>query len=315
MGGRLLRRWIGQPLLVLDELHKRHQAVDWFHVSSLRRERVLAMLESVSDLERLMNKVRGFSATPRDLVALAASLESAPFVRQILTEDEDAPSVASLAEEIRDNQDTVVLLRGAIEEDPPLTVGDGSTIKSGFSTDLDSIRSASSSAQRYIADMEQRERGRTGIKSLKVGYNKVFGYYIEISRPNLDNVPDDYIRRQTLVGGERFITPEMKEYESQILNAQERVSELENSLFRGVCQQVGDQAVAIMSTAHALAQIDVFCSLAEIASRHGYVRPELNEGDTIEIKQGRHRWWSGCWNRAPSSPTTLPCPARVPSSP
>ena len=288
MGGRLLRRWIGQPLLVLDELHKRHQAVDWFHVSSLRRERVLAMLESVSDLERLMNKVRGFSATPRDLVALAASLESAPFVRQILTEDEDAPSVASLAEEIRDNQDTVVLLRGAIEEDPPLTVGDGSTIKSGFSTDLDSIRSASSSAQRYIADMEQRERGRTGIKSLKVGYNKVFGYYIEISRPNLDNVPDDYIRRQTLVGGERFITPEMKEYESQILNAQERVSELENSLFRGVCQQVGDQAVAIMSTAHALAQIDVFCSLAEIASRHGYVRPELNEGDTIEIKQGRH---------------------------
>ena len=288
MGGRLLRRWIGQPLLVLDELEQRHQAVDWFHVSSLRRERILAMLESVSDLERLMNKVRGFSATPRDLVALAASLESAPFVREILTEDEDAAHVVGLAEEIRDNEDTIVLVRCAVEEDPPLTVGDGNTIKSGFSTDLDAIRTASSSAQQYIAQMEQRERDRTGIKSLKVGYNRVFGYYIEVSRPNLDNVPDDYIRRQTLVGGERFITPEMKEYESQILNAQERISELENSLFRRVCQQVGDQAVAIMSTAHALAQVDVFCSLAEIASRHGYVRPELNEGDTIEIKQGRH---------------------------
>ena len=288
MGGRLLRRWIGQPLLVLDELEQRHQAVDWFHVSSLRRERILAMLESVSDLERLMNKVRGFSATPRDLVALAASLESAPFVREILTEDEDAAHVVGLAEEIRDNEDTIVLVRCAVEEAPPLTVGDGNTIKSGFSTDLDAIRTASSSAQQYIAQMEQRERDRTGIKSLKVGYNRVFGYYIEVSRPNLDNVPDDYIRRQTLVGGERFITPEMKEYESQILNAQERISELENSLFRRVCQQVGDQAVAIMSTAHALAQVDVFCSLAEIASRHGYVRPELNEGDTIEIKQGRH---------------------------
>jgi DNA mismatch repair protein MutS len=288
MGGRLLRRWIGQPLLVLDELERRHQAVAWFHVSSLRRARVLAMLESVSDLERLMNKVRGFSATPRDLVALATSLESAPFVKEILTEDEDAAHVARLADEIRDNEDTIDLIRSAIEEDPPPTVGDGSTIKSGFSTDLDAIRSSSSSAQQYIAQMEQRERGRTGIKSLKVGYNRVFGYYIEVSRPNLAHVPDDYIRRQTLVGGERFITPEMKEYESQILNAQERISELENSLFRQVCQQVGDQAVAILSTAHALAQVDVFCSLAEIASRHGYTRPELNEGDTIEIKQGRH---------------------------
>ena len=288
MGGRLLRRWIGQPLLVLDELERRHQAVAWFHLSSLRRERVLAMLESVSDLERLMNKVRGSSATPRDLVALATSLESAPFVREILTEDEDAADVARLAEEIRDNEDTVALVRSAIEEDPPLTVGDGNTIKSGFSTDLDAIRSTSSSAQQYIAQMEQRERGRTGIKSLKVGYNKVFGYYIEVSRPNLERVPDDYVRRQTLVGGERFITPEMKEYESQILNAQERISELENSLFRQVCQQVGDQALDIMATAHALAQVDVFCSLAEVASRHGYVRPELNEGDTIEIKQGRH---------------------------
>ena len=288
MGGRLLRRWIGQPLLVLDELDQRHQAVDWFHVSSLRRERVLAMLESVSDIERLMNRVRGFNASPRDLVAVAASLESAPFIKDILTEDEDTAHVARLTEEIRDNENTIVLIRSAIEEDPPLTVGDGKTIKSGFSTDLDAIRTASSSAQQYIAQMEQRERERTGIKSLKVGYNKVFGYYIEVSRPNLDHVPDDYIRRQTLVGGERFITPEMKEYESQILNAQERVSELENSLFRQVCQQVGDQSEAIISTAHALAQVDVFCSLAEIASQYGYVRPELNEGDSIEIKQGRH---------------------------
>ena len=288
MGGRLLRRWIGQPLLVLDELERRHQAVGWFHRSALRRERILAMLETVSDLERLMNKIRAFSATPRDLVALATSLESAPSVREILAEDEDAPQVAGLADQISDNRDTVDLITSAIDEDPPPTVGDGNTIKSGFSSDLDAIRSASSSAQRYIAEMEQRERDRTGIKSLKVGYNRVFGYYIEVSRPNLDHVPEDYIRRQTLVGGERFITPEMKEYESQILNAQERLSELENSLFRQVCQQVGDRAQPILATADALSQVDVFCSLADIASRYGYTRPELNEGDVIEIKQGRH---------------------------
>ncbi len=288
MGGRLLRRWVGQPLLVLAELDERQEAVAWFHRSSLRRERVLALLEPVSDIERLLSRVRSLNASPRDLVGLAASLSTAPYIKELFNEDEDAHQVAMLAERIRDHEETVQLVSNAIEEDPPPTVGDGKTIKTGFSPDLDEIRQASSAAQQYIARLQQRERDRTGIRSLKVGYNKVFGYYIEVSNSNLASVPDDYIRRQTLVGGERFITPEMKEYESQILSAQERISELEKSVFRRVCEQVADQATAILSTARVLAQTDVFCCLAEVASRHGYVRPLLNEDDSIDIRQGRH---------------------------
>ena len=288
MGGRLLRRWLGQPLLDLAQLRHRQDSVSWFHRSSMRRERILALLESVSDMERLMNKVRGFNSLARDLLALAASLESAPMIKEILAVDEDSPQVADLTEALRDNTVTIDLIRRSIRDEPPITVGDGKTIKPGFSADLDAIRAATTTAQGYIARLETGERERTGIKSLKVGYNKVFGYYIEVSNANLSLVPEDYIRRQTLVGGERYITPEMKEYESQILNSQDRLNELENSIFRQVCQQVADEAASIISTAQALAQTDVFCSLADVASRSDYCRPKLDEGDTIEIKEGRH---------------------------
>ena len=288
MGGRLLRRWLGQPLLDLAQLRDRQDSVSWFHRSSMRRERILALLESVSDMERLMNKVRGFNSLARDLLALAASLESAPMIKEVLAVDEDSPQVADLTETLRDNTVTIDLIRRSIQDEPPITVGDGKTIKPGFSADLDAIRAATTTAQGYIARLETGERERTGIKSLKVGYNKVFGYYIEVSNANLSLVPEDYIRRQTLVGGERYITPEMKEYESQILNSQDRLNELENSIFRQVCQQVADEAASIISTAQALAQTDVFCSLADVASRSDYCRPKLDEGDTIEIKEGRH---------------------------
>ena len=288
MGGRLLRRWLGQPLLDLAQLQHRQDSVSWFHRSSMRRERILALLESVSDMERLMNKVRGFNSLARDLLALAASLESAPTIKEILAGDEDSPQVADLNEALRDNTVTIDLIRRSIQDEPPITVGDGKTIKPGFSADLDAVRAATTTAQGYIARLETGERERTGIKSLKVGYNKVFGYYIEVSNANLSLVPEDYIRRQTLVGGERYITPEMKEYESQILNSQDRLNELENSIFRQVCQQVADEAASIISTAQALSQTDVFCSLADVASRSDYCRPKLDEGDTIEIKEGRH---------------------------
>ena len=288
MGGRLLRRWLGQPLLEVDPLLQRQEAVAWFHRSSLRRERILAMLEPISDIERLINRVRGLTASPRDLVGLAISLEAAPRIRALLCEDDDAEQVAWLADDIADNGDVIGLIRTAIADDPPPSVGDGNVIRAGFSSDLDTLRSASKDAQGYIASLEKQERERTGIRTLKVGYNRVFGYYIEISKSNLSRVPEEYIRRQTLVGGERFITPEMKEYESVILNAQDRIGELESSLFRQVCQQVGDAAAPIMTTAGAVARVDGFCSLAEVASRHGYVRPRLNDDDVVEIKQGRH---------------------------
>ena len=288
MGGRLLRRWLGQPLLDLKEIVKRQTAVGWFHRSSLRRERVVAALESVSDMERLINRIHGHTATPRDLLGLTASLEAAPQIKAILQEDEDASQVSWLCDEIDDDIESVQLVRSAISDDPPPTVGEGKVIRVGFSEELDTVRDAATDARSYIARLEQKERDRTGIKSLKVGYNKVFGYYIEVSKAGLDRVPEDYVRRQTLVGGERFITPEMKQYESLVLTAQERIAELETSLFRQVCEQVGQAASSIMATARSLALTDVFCSLADVASRNGYVRPELDEGDTLEIKGGRH---------------------------
>ena len=288
MGGRLLRRWIGQPLLDVERLLRRQDSVEWFHRSALRRERVVMLLEEVSDMERLVNRVRGHSATPRDLVSLANSLDAAPKIRAILGEDDDADKVGWIADQIADNTEVVELVRGAIADDPPLSVGDGNVIRQGFSPDLDEVRGASRNAQGYIARLEQKERERTGIKSLKVGYNRVFGYYIEISNANLEQAPDDYVRRQTLVGGERFITPEMKEYESLILNAQDRMGEIEGALFRQVCQQVASHAEKILRTARAIANIDAFGSLAEVASRYGYVRPTLDEGDEVTIRQGRH---------------------------
>ena len=288
MGGRLLRRWLGQPLLDVKRLARRQDAVEWFNRSALRRERVVMLLEAVSDMERLVNRIRGYNATPRDLLSLANSLEAAPKIKAILHEDDDADRVEWLARRIADSGEVVELVRQAIADDPPLSVGDGNVIRAGFSPDLDEVRGASRNAQDYIARLEQKERERTGIKSLKVGYNRVFGYYIEISNANLDLAPADYVRRQTLVGGERFITPEMKEYESLILNAQDRIGELESALFRQVCQQIAGYAEPVLRTARAIANIDVFASLAEVASRYGYVRPVLDEGDTVQIKQGRH---------------------------
>ena len=288
MGGRLLRRWIGQPLLDLGELGERQDAVSWAFRSALRRERMAMLLEDVADLERLVNRVRGLSASPRDLVSIAASLEAAPKMRAVLCEDDDSKLVGGVARKIADNREVSDLVRAAIDDEPAPAPGDGRVIRTGFSPELDELRGASRTAQDYIAGLERTERERTGVKSLKVGYNRVFGYYIEISKPNLSQVPDNYVRRQTLVGGERFITPEMKEYESRILNAQEKIGELENSLFRQVCRQVADSGTAILRTAAGMAEVDVYCSLADVASRHGYARPELNDGDTLDIRQGRH---------------------------
>ena len=288
MGARQLRRWVGRPLLDVAELSRRQDAVEWFHRSAVRRSRVTAALQKIADIERLINKVSASAATPRDMVGLGRSLAAAPEIWQILGEDEDAPAVAWLTDGVHDASDTVDLIGRAITDDPPLNVGDGGVILQGFSDDLDRLRNSSREAQDYIASLEKTERERTGIKSLKVGYNKVFGYYIEISRTNLPQAPDEYIRRQTLVNAERFITPQMKEYESLILNAQERIAELESTLFRQVCKQIADAAGPIMTVARAVAQVDAFASLAEVAERQGYVRPELNEGDTISIVQGRH---------------------------
>ena len=287
IGGRLLRRWLGQPLLDLAQLNQRQEAVAWFHSSTLRRERVISALAVTSDMERLVNRIRSVRAIPREVVSLGQSLEYAPKIKAILEEDDD-PSIRWLRESIKDCRETVACIKGAIVDDPASSPGEGWVIREGFSQELDELRKTSREGTDYIASLEKRERDRSGIKSLKVGYNKVFGYYIEVSKSHLKKVPQDYVRRQTLVGGERFITPELKEYESLILNAQERMGEIETLLFRQVCHQISQDAEAILATALAIAQADVFCSLAEVASRYGYVRPQLAEGDAIDIKDGRH---------------------------
>ncbi|MBA7603558.1 DNA mismatch repair protein MutS [subsurface metagenome] len=287
IGGRLLKRWLGQPLLDITELVKRQDAIGWFYDNTLARNQAISLLGEVADLERLINRVRGNIATPRELVALRRSLELIPKLREIF-ESGNNKSIDWLKNELKPRQDVVDLVAEAIVDEPSSSLGEGGVIKDGFSEELDSLRLASKNAKQYLANLERQERERTGIKSLKIGFNNVFGYYIEVSKANLGQVPQDYIRKQTLVGGERFFTPELKEYESLILNARDRIAELETTLFQRVCCQVATASERILAVANALANIDVFSSLAEVAVRHNYVRPELTTGNEISIKQGRH---------------------------
>ena len=284
MGGRLLKRWLGQPLLDRSELVRRQSAVNWFYDDTLARSQTVSLLSDVSDLERLINRVRGNIATPAELDTLRLSLEIIPRLKEVIQGD-NAPGW--LRDELKPRQDVVDLISEAIEGAPG-TLDDGGVVKSGFSGELDKLRLTAKSTRQYLANLEHQERERTGIKSLKVGYNRVFGYYIEVSNSNLGQVPEHYIRKQTLVGGERFFTPELKEYESLILNVRDRISELEAEIFHRVCGQVAALGEPILAAANALANMDVLSSLAEVAVRYNYVRPELTEDSQINIKQGRH---------------------------
>jgi len=288
MGGRLLRRWLGQPLLDVAALNKRQDAIGWFMEASLARRQIISLLGNVADLERLINRVRGEIAIPRELVSLRHSLESVPKLREIIESGGDTAAIDWLKDELKPCQEVVDLIAQSIVDEPSSALGEGGVIRPGFSAELDNLRQSSSNARKYLADLERKERERTGIKSLKVGFNNVFGYYIEISNSNLGQVPPDFIRKQTLVNGERFFTPELKEYESLILNARDRISEMEIELYRRVCRQVAAESEKILTLAGAMAHLDVFSSLAEVAVRHNYVRPELNEGKEIDIRQGRH---------------------------
>ena len=282
MGGRLLKKWLGQPLLDTGKLEERQQAVSCFH--SPRRTEVTSLLGKLSDIERLINRVRADIATPRELVALRRSLEQVPLLKALVEEGD----LEWLYSELKPCDDIVALISHAIVDDPPATVAEGDVIKKGFASELDELRSTSSDAKKYLADLEKTERGRTGIKSLKMGYNKVFGYYIEVTSPHIHRVPDEYIRKQTLVGAERYFTPQLKEYESLILSAESRIAELENAIFRQVCRQVGGWGDRILGIASAIAQIDVLSAFAEAAARYGYIRPKLTTDDSITISNGRH---------------------------
>ena len=296
MGARLLREWLTQPLLDLDALNARHDHVDRFYRDTARRESLRDLLKRIADLERLTNRIVQGVAGPRDLVAIRASLEVVPELIELLGQTEDGGRKTETASVVRRPSsvmpdtcpDITNLIARAIVAEPPATLNNGGVIAPGYSAELDGIASASRNAKDWVANLERKERERTGIRSLKVGYNKVFGYYIEVTTPNLPQAPPEYIRKQTLTNAERFITPDLKEYESLILNAEERIVELETTLFREACAQVAGAAPRLLATARAIAEIDVYSTLAEVAMRYRYVRPQLNDGDAIHIVAGRH---------------------------
>jgi len=287
MGKRLLRQWIAKPLLDLKRIRRRHDQVEIFFSDGLWRAEVRQALKKVGDLERLTNRVAVGMARPRDLSALREQLQLLPDVIELLAKRKEKPLKA-----IRSALDPCTkagkLLEEAIADDPPATLAHVGVIRDGYSKKLDGVLKSSRAAREWIANLEGLERERIGIKNLKVGYNKVFGYYIEITKANTDRAPEEYIRKQTLVNAERYITPEMKEYEAQVLTAEESIREIEGELFREVCRKVGGQSAKLLGTARALARLDVLAGLAEVAVRRGYIRPEVVEEDILEIHDGRH---------------------------
>ncbi|MDY6878212.1 MAG: DNA mismatch repair protein MutS [Chloroflexota bacterium] len=286
MGGRLLRSRLAQPVLDRMELEARLDQVQAFYDDAIARGQVRKSLKGASDLERLTNRVLAGIARPRDLIGIRNTLETVPELTEALGQLVMRNSL--FASSLDPCGDVSALVTSAVVDDPPANISAGGVIRSGFSAELDSIATAARDAKAWVANLEKEERKRTGIKNLKVGYNKVFGYYIEVTKANLDAVPDEYIRKQTLVNAERFITPELKEYEALILSAEERQVEVETRLFREICQQVGALAESLLKTARALARLDVAAALAEVAVRCRYVRPELSDDDVLEIVAGRH---------------------------
>jgi DNA mismatch repair protein MutS len=282
MGKRMIHQWISQPLLNIEKINMRQDGVQYFFDDGMKRAELRATLKALSDLERLVNRVIAGYSQPRDLVTMRSTLKELPNVIEAI-----GKPIKSLPKiELSNNE--LSLLESSIDDDPPATLQNTGIIRSGYSQELDSVIEASKHARDWIANLEAVERERTGIKTLKVGYNKVFGYYIEISRGAAERAPENYIRKQTLVNAERFITPEMKEYETLVLNAEERIREIELRLFREVCATLSKSAYKLLGIARALAELDVLAALAEASALGGYVRPEVVDGSELEIHEGRH---------------------------
>ncbi|MBK9926887.1 MAG: DNA mismatch repair protein MutS [Anaerolineales bacterium] len=283
MGKRMMHQWVSQPLLNVQKIHHRQEGVQYFFDNGMKRAEMRNVLKPLADLERLVNRVMAGQAQPRDLVAMRDALGHLPVIKEVVGEQSSV-----INNQWSVCQEELSLLQNAIDDDPPATLQNTGIIRSGYSQELDSVIDASKHARDWIANLEGVEREKTGLKTLKVGYNKVFGYYIEISRGAADKAPEHYIRKQTLVNAERFITPEMKEYETLVLNAEDRIREIELRLFKEICAELSKSAFKLLDTARALAQLDVLSALAEVAALGGYVRPEVHEGSELEIHEGRH---------------------------
>ncbi len=287
MGARLLRRFIEQPLLEKNEIIRRLDAVGELKDNAITREELREYLNPVYDLERLISRISYQTANPRDLVAFRQSLEMLPHIKYLMT-GLDAPLLAELREQIDELSDLCDLISRAIVDEPPVVIREGGMIREGYNEEVDRLRSAKSDGKKWLADLEAKEKEKTGIKNLKIKYNKVFGYYLEVTNSYKDMVPDYYMRKQTLTNAERYITPELKELEDMILGAEDRLYTLEYDLFVDVRDRIAKEVLRIQETAKAIAGIDVFASLALVAERSNYVKPVINEKGVIEIRNGRH---------------------------
>jgi DNA mismatch repair protein MutS len=286
-GARLLRDWLRRPLADLARIRARHDAVALFARERGLLRDVRDALAPVRDLERLIARLASGTGTARDVLAIGASLEGVPAVRAAL-EPHAVPRVAALCADLEPQPELTALIARAMVDEPPQTLREGGVIRAGYHAELDALRAAAGEGRDWLAQYQAREQERTGIKTLKVRHNKVFGYYLEVSRAQLANVPEAYVRKQTLVNAERFITPELKEYENRIFGAQERAIALEQELFQGVREAVTAHTGAIQTAARALAEIDVLTCLADRALALSYTRPEMTDGGAIRIREGRH---------------------------
>ena len=287
MGGRLLRAWLLRPLVSLERIQDRLDAVEEFAFRSTERAKVRDTLKAIHDIERLVARAALGTAGPRDLVSLRQSIAAVPRVRMLL-EEFQAPLVRSLAAELDDLADLRGDLDRTLLDEPPAMARDGGVVRDGVDPEIDDLRGISRSGRQRIAEMEEAERARTGISSLKIRYNRVFGYYIEISKSNLGNVPPDYHRKQTIAGGERFTTPALKAYEEKVIGADERILEREIEIFDALRRRVAAEAPRVQDTARGLASFDVLCSLAETAALQNYIKPQMHAGDELVATDARH---------------------------
>jgi len=287
MGGRTLRQWIMQPLCNVKAIRQRQSAVEEFLQEEILRARCRELLEKIADMERLLGRVGYGSANARDMVALRESLKVIPQIKGIIKEL-SADYNKEILEDLGDVGDIVELLEKALMDDPPATLHDGGIIRDGYDSELDSLRAIRRDGKAWLAQFQKKEIQRTGIPSLKVGYNKVFGYYIEVTKPHLSRIPQDYQRKQTLVNAERFITQELKDFEARVLGAEERIRELEYEIFCRLREEVAQRAEQLKRIARALGRLDTVCALAEAAARYNYIKPEVDEEEGIQIEEGRH---------------------------
>ena len=287
MGARMLRSFLEQPLIEKDGIENRLDAVEELCKNAFARDEIREYLNPVYDLERLLGKVSYKTANPRDLLALQSSLSMLPHIRTVLS-DLHADAIQKILADIDPLEDIASLIGKAIVEEPPISIREGGMIREGFDSDIDMLRHAKTEGKTWLAELEEKDRARTGIKNLRIKYNKIFGYYFEVTNSYKELVPEDYVRRQTLANAERYTTPRLKELEDTILNAEDKLCTLEYDAFCQIREQIAGQIERIQKTAKAVAALDVFASLSLTAERNRYVRPKLNEKGIIDIKEGRH---------------------------